>query len=270
MTAGKKRKQKKKTHYRATAVICTVIFALIWVATPRDAAWKQTATWQRMTEPGALSKAHAHLENNCSACHEPVRGVTTEKCIVCHANDKAVLQRQPTAFHAGISSCVECHLEHRGGSRRPTEMDHQALARIGMRQLGGSSADSENEALREFLVASSSTRKPPHNRISSIEATLDCATCHRNDDRHFTLFGMDCAECHATDRWSIPEFRHPSPGSMDCAQCHQAPPSHYMMHFTKISRRVAGKPKARIDQCFQCHQTNSWNDIKNAGWYKHH
>jgi len=94
--------------------------------------------------------------------------------------------------------------------------------------------------------------------------------CHANDDRHFTLFGQDCAQCHATDRWTIPQFQHPSATSKDCAQCHQAPPSHYMMHFKMISARVAGKPHARVDQCFQCHQTTAWNDILGAGWYKHH
>jgi len=43
-----------------------------------------------------------------------------------------------------------------------------------------------------------------------------------------------------------------------------------MMHFKMISARVAGKPHARISQCFQCHQTTSWNDILGTGWYKHH
>jgi hypothetical protein len=57
---------------------------------------------------------------------------------------------------------------------------------------------------------------------------------------------------------------------MDCAQCHQAPPSHYMEHFRMISVMVAGQPHARVEQCFLCHQTTAWNDIKNVGWYKHH
>ncbi|HAW32108.1 MAG TPA: hypothetical protein DCY03_29055, partial [Planctomycetaceae bacterium] len=106
--------------------------------------------------------------------------------------------------------------------------------------------------------------------ITPDEVALNCATCHSNDDRHFQLFGQDCAQCHSTDKWMIAEFRHPSPNSMDCAQCHQAPPSHYMMHFKMISARVAGRPHARVDQCFQCHQTTSWNDILGSGWYKHH
>lgn len=256
-----------------------VVFAamVVWWLTPSDSALKQTATWQRMAEPGKLSSAHSHLENNCAACHTSVKGVEPVNCIVCHANDESLLRRQPTSFHAGISSCQECHREHQGRGHRPTHMDHAALAQIGMRQLKSDDAsDSEGRLLAEQLtnwigknaveVAGSSNT----TFITPEESVLDCATCHANDDRHFSLFGQDCAQCHATDRWTIPEYRHPSPSSMDCAQCHQAPPSHYMMHFKMISARVAGKPHARVDQCFQCHQTTSWNDILGAGWYKHH
>ncbi|NOX56081.1 MAG: cytochrome c3 family protein [Planctomycetes bacterium] len=242
----------------------------LWWATPPNAALKRAATWQRLTEPGKLSAAHRHLEQDCAACHAAVRGVEPARCILCHANNESVLQRQPTAFHASIASCKECHPEHRGFGRRPTEMDHRALVRIGLRQLASGAADSENQALRSQLLYRIEQGAAPHKRISAEEALLDCSTCHANDDQHFGLFGTDCAQCHATDRWVIPEYRHPSPRSTDCAQCHQAPPSHYMMHFKMISQRVAGQHQARVDQCYLCHQTTSWNDIKRAGWYKHH
>ncbi len=263
---------KKKSTFSTPIVLgaSSLIFFAIWMLTPAESSFKQPSTWQRMAEPGKLSAAHASLENNCAACHTSVRGVETSKCIVCHANNESILQRQPTAFHASISSCTECHLEHQGIDKRPTNMDHAALAKIGLRQLDGDTADSENKILRQEILMETKHRAAPHQRITITEATLDCWACHANDDRHFKLLGQDCAQCHATDRWTIPEYRHPSSSSMDCAQCHQAPPSHYMMHFKMISARVAGKPHARVDQCFQCHQTTSWNDIKNAGWYKHH
>ena len=43
-----------------------------------------------------------------------------------------------------------------------------------------------------------------------------------------------------------------------------------MMHFRMVSAKVAGQPHAAVRQCFLCHQTTAWNDIKGVGWYKHH
>lgn len=234
-------------------------------------------TWQRLVNPGELSVVHASLEQNCASCHTPVMGVDTTKCILCHANEESLLQRQPTAFHADVRECGSCHLEHQGHVRKPTNMDHRALAKIGLFTLsrdGGSLGEAEMVRWNltnwleysEVLVAS-----PLNNpRLAPEEAILNCATCHKNDDRHFELLGQDCAACHATQAWTLPDFQHPSGNSMDCAHCHQAPPSHYMMHFTMISQRVAGQPRARVEQCFLCHQTTSWPDIKQAGMYKHH
>jgi hypothetical protein len=243
--------------------------------------WKtsvgQGVTWQQQASPGRLSAAHAFLENNCAACHTAERGAEAANCIACHANDEALLQRQPTAFHADVGSCRECHPDHQGGKRPPTTMDHAALARIGLRQLGGKDgAGTESDTLRKQLVAwikrqeSDGETAMPHERITPLETVLNCATCHANKDHHMKLFGPDCAQCHATTAWTIPEFRHPSPRSTDCAQCHQAPPSHYMEHFHMVSMKVAGKEHAQVNQCYLCHQTTAWNDIKGVGWYKHH
>jgi len=237
-----------------------------------------TTAWQRMAVPGALSGAHAFLEHNCAACHTAVKGVEASNCIVCHASNASLLQRQPTAFHADVGSCVECHAEHRGVNRRPTAMEHNALTKIGLRQLAD--ADKGGRApgsgLREQLLHwIKEQERAEHGSASALsftpeETVLRCETCHANEDRHFTLFGKDCAACHGTAKWTIAEFRHPSPRSLDCAQCHQAPPSHYMEHFRMISMRIAGKPHAQVNQCYLCHQTTAWNDIKGVGWYKHH
>jgi ribosomal protein S14 len=239
------------------------------------------AAWQRMAVPGALSRAHSFLEHNCAACHTAVKGVEASNCIACHANNESLLQRQPTAFHANVSSCRECHREHQGIEKRPTEMDHLALSRIGFRQMKTDHApdhtpDGENERVRKDLLAWIGQHQPAghtsdgQSSLSPQEAVLNCATCHANKDRHFNLFGQDCGQCHGTTKWTIPEFRHPSATSKDCAQCHQAPPSHYMMHFQMVSAKVAQKPDAQVDQCYQCHQTTVWNDIKGTGFYKHH
>ncbi|MFO0842279.1 MAG: cytochrome c3 family protein [Gemmataceae bacterium] len=235
---------------------------------------RRAEVWQRMASPGRLSSDHAFLENDCAACHTAVKGPDAAKCTACHANNETLLGRQPTAFHADVSSCRECHPEHRGLQGPPRIMDHGALAKIGLRSLGlnpasGSAADR--------LVAWVRQHGPDHHRAtegqprpSAAESALNCAACHATKDRHRGYFGADCAECHLTTGWAIAEFRHPSPQSTDCAQCHQAPPSHYMQHFRMVSMTAARQEHAQPNQCFLCHQTTSWNDIKGVGYYKHH
>jgi hypothetical protein len=165
-------------------------------------------TWRVAVSPGPLSAGHAFLENNCNACHSPVAGVTASNCIVCHANDASLLQRQPTSFHADISSCSKCHIEHRGRSHRPSAMDHNALAEVGLRQLADN-PDTESEDrvalswLRRFLSEGTTGSALINPDLTAKEMILDCATCHKNDDRHFGLFGLSCASCHSASAWPI-------------------------------------------------------------------
>ncbi len=231
--------------------------------------------WQELVSPGRLSVVHASLQGNCGACHSPIRGVEAASCIVCHANDRNLLQRQPTSFHANVSECAPCHAEHREVARLSDRMNHAELARIGLRQLGeprrgidNASADQLIRWTQESALTASTLES--QRDVTSLEATLDCYTCHENDDRHQRFFGTDCVSCHSTTEWTITEFRHPRSDSRDCAQCHQAPPSHYMEHFKMISMQVADVRSARVNQCYLCHQTTSWNDIPRVGMYKHH
>jgi len=144
-----------------------------------------------------------------------------------------------------------------------------ALARFGLTQVNTAPADDPaRAALVAWLKQSDAPSLTPH--LQREESLLNCATCHKTKDRYVGLFGTDCAQCHGTTKWTVPEFRHPSAASQSCAQCHQAPPSHYMRHFQMISMKVACQPNAKVNQCFLCHQTTSWNDIKGAGYYKHH
>ena len=242
-----------------------IIVLLVGAALAIAAFWyarNNRVVWQSQVMPGNLSAAHAFLETDCAACHTSVQGVDETKCIGCHANNEALLQRQPTAFHANISNCAACHFEHRGVNANLRVMNHEALARIGA-NLTPEGANIPNRTSVPLLPEN-------HPLVSPLEARLDCASCHSTKDKHFGLFGQNCAACHATSQWTIPDFQHPSPRSQDCAQCHQAPPSHYMGHFEMVSKKVARQENAQVNQCFACHQTTSWNDIRGVGFYKHH
>ncbi|HIQ19711.1 MAG TPA: heavy metal translocating P-type ATPase [Planctomycetes bacterium] len=56
---------KRRTRFIVLA-IAVVAAVAVWAVTPSDSAFKQAATWQRLAEPGRLSAAHAHLEDNCA------------------------------------------------------------------------------------------------------------------------------------------------------------------------------------------------------------
>ena len=226
---------------------------------------------QRVVRPGDLSPGHAYLADRCDACHEPTVGVTVAKCTACHATSERLLGRQPTAFHASISECATCHIEHQGTSVRPLVMDHVELARVGARALARASlTDTDSAATLKSLETWLRVKGPAQFDVSTTREALNCAACHDRRDPHFKHFGSDCAQCHALETWSVRGYRHPSPRSRECVQCHQPPPSHFMGHFSMISQTIAHKEHASVDQCFECHNTTSWNDIVDVGFYKHH
>ena len=239
--------------------------------------------WTAAANPGPLSAAHDFLGTQCEACHVPTRGVEAASCLTCHATAAPELVTKPsTAFHQNIGECAGCHVEHQGRGRRPVNMDHAVLVAAGHSRAATSGAmQTEGEAiwhtlarLRSLLDHTAadlrSSTLVPNSLPAEGSNQLDCASCHANRDPHRTLFGRDCQSCHTTAAWTLGGFRHPSPRSRDCVQCHQAPPSHYMMHFEMMDRTITGQGQARVEQCFLCHQTDAWNNIRGVGWYKHH
>jgi hypothetical protein len=270
---------------RTVLLLLLVLSAIaVFAIGPRLMGTNDWASWQRHAMPGDLSVAHSSMKSDCAGCHTAVDGAADAKCIGCHANTLSLLQRQPTAFHANIGGCARCHFEHQGESANLRKMDHVTLANIGLQQLEISGRRSDAGDRADVLHwmqrhASIDSPTPSHPLVTPIEMTLNCSACHATSEPHTGLFGQECASCHSTTEWTIANFQHPSSGTFDCAQCHQAPPSHYMEHFAMISKPVAGQADAQVSsccgaaqasQCYRCHQTTSWNDIKGLGWYKHH
>jgi len=69
--------------------------------------------------PGNLSRFHADIVA-CGDCHQPFRGATAGKCIVCHEEKRFAARSRPmvSEFHQKWiregKSCADCHTEHRG------------------------------------------------------------------------------------------------------------------------------------------------------------
>ena len=213
--------------------------------------------WKTAVSPGPLSDAHAFLNNKCESCHVPNRGIVAAKCITCHASAPELLGNPVTAFHAHLTDCRGCHAEHQGKDVRPIQMDHAALLKLAEEYI-------QHSEDRPHNVSESSLQADHHL------AQLDCQSCHASQDKHQEFFGKQCAVCHSQKSWKISGYLHPSSTSTNCSECHKAPPSHRMMHFRMVDQHVTGEKGARVDQCYMCHKTNSFNDIKGVGWFKMH
>ena len=239
-----------------TVAVLVIAGEMLWLGVT---GW---ATWEQFTSPRPLSRAHAFIVDKCAACHTSVSGVTRANCVACHATDTEIVQRQPTAFHANIGECAACHYEHSPGVERPIHMDHVALARIGLAELGrGSGAQRQNRARLLNWVRSGPVIAS--NRVlGAQERLLNCVSCHQVQDAHKGNFGENCASCHGTKNWFIAGFVHPSPSTRQCTQCHTASPCHFMEGCLGMMGKMAGGEGARLDQCYFCHKTTNWYDYK--------
>ena len=225
--------------------------------------------WRAIASPGPLSAAHAFLNTECESCHTPNQGIAAASCIKCHASEPLLLGKQSTVFHASVQECRGCHIEHQSAAVRPIRMDHSVLIAAGLRAAPavaplGRPDTPGGGITRHFRDRVMGNLSPAHDQM------LDCMACHGFRDKHAGLFGQQCADCHMTTTWKIEGYLHPSPKSRECLQCHQAPPSHFMMHFAMMDQGITGEHNASVEQCFSCHQTDSFNNIKGVGWFKIH
>ncbi len=90
-----------------------------------------------MVGPGKLIPGHKQLATDCFACHAPLLGAKSERCISCH--QPAQIGRLTTAglpivkpltsvpFHQKLTSqdCVACHSEHCGREALPAARPFQ-------------------------------------------------------------------------------------------------------------------------------------------------
>ena len=258
------------------SAVLYVMLATLGIAV---AVWVPVATYhsgsaavpllQAAVSPGPLSSAHAFLGAQCESCHTPNLGIEVVSCVTCHSTNMPLLAKQSTAFHATIQDCRGCHVEHQGAEARPIKVDHSVLTKVALRSAGAITGPpvattTDAIAIRQFLTRITGDRTPTDAQA------LDCQSCHSFRDIHQTFMGPECAKCHTVATWKVAGYLHPSPRSTECGQCHKPPPSHRMMHFVMMDQGITGQRGASVEQCYACHLSDSWNDIKGVGWFKMH
>ncbi|ALT79655.1 hypothetical protein [Paucibacter sp. KCTC 42545] len=195
-----------------------------------------------MLGPGPLVPAHAELSTDCFACHAPLRGVSADRCMACHAladiglrtsKGVAILAvpavepaaaarsvstsasgRLKTAFHQEleVQNCMACHSDHAGPK----------LAQ--------------------------SSRKPFSHEMLREQTRERCEACHAapSNAMHQRL-SIGCTQCHKVQGWTPASFEHaalPAAELARCESCHKAPAD-------SLHRQVK-------DSCTQCHRPEAW------------
>lgn len=192
---------------------------------------------------GPLSNAHKDLEglSNCTKCHEIGNKVSNSRCLDCHREIKASMDRN-RGYHASAEvrpkDCAQCHSDHHGRNFDMVRFDEKQF----------------NHNLTNYPLTGA------HKQI-------DCRQCHQPDHiadqnlkkRRETFMGLDtkCASCH--------QDVHRATLGNDCAKCHTtsdfAPASQF--NHDKTNFALSGKHKNV--QCIECHR----KETVNGGVFQH-
>ena len=157
-----------------------------------------------MVSPGPLLPGHAELTTDCFACHAPLRGAASARCVECHALPDIGLRSTQgvalpqhglkTSFHQELveQDCIASHSDHLGP--RSTQR----------------------------------SRKPFSHALLRPAVQDRCDSCHQSptDTLHRKISGKG-KQCYSTQQWKPATFDHARlfvldhDHNADCVTCHQ-------------------------------------------------
>jgi hypothetical protein len=210
--------------------------------------------------------SHAEIGTKCIHCHAPVHCVTDTRCQDCHM-DIAKDRENADTLHGmlpGVSKCQTCHPEHNGADANLTvaafpNVNHYLLA-------GFSLTDHQTN-----YDGSAITCKSCHDNEGEFLATVDCVTCHVEEDhdyvaQHIEDYGIACFECHDGQDRMVKDFDHASwypleGGHKDqkCILCHTD--QHYVGQ-SEACKDCHVDPEVHLGEfgpdCSRCHTETAW------------
>ncbi len=198
-----------------------------------------------MVSPGPLVRGHAELATDCFACHAPLRGASSKRCVACHAlpdiglrttQGAPLAQRTvKTAFHQELieQDCMACHSDHQGPlqTQRSRKPFSHALLRAPVRELCDSCHKAPTDSLHRQITGNckqchSQERWKPasfdHDKLFVLDRDHDttCVTCHSNNDfSRFTCYG--CHE-HSPDKVRREHLEEGIRDFANCVECHRS------------------------------------------------
>jgi len=222
-----------------------------------------------MVGPGKLIAGHQGLDTDCFACHAPLTGARSARCVTCHqpgdigrltsAGQTVAKPLTATPFHQKLvnQDCVACHSDHAGVKRvrSPGHFNHNLLNKVTREQCQDchkSPTDSLHQQISGTCTQCHSLEKwkPAnfdHNKFFALDRDhqTECATCHlRNDYRRYSCYG-----CHEHSPGSI-RRKHVKEGIRDysnCVECHRSADEHDIRGGSENGRREEKRDRGNRD-----------------------
>jgi hypothetical protein len=188
---------KRPTRYKRAKLWLSVLVPLLavgWIA------WRGFTRDSRVYSSGRMSRSHAVLEKQCSACHVEKAGEFSSKaadsaCLACH--DGPMHHENEVA--ATVPQCATCHVEHRGrivlsaASNQSCAECHGNLKVASGQIHYSSSIHSLEDGHPEFAALRNGAKdrgtillnhaihmKPIRQGPNGPIVQLECGDCHRN------------------------------------------------------------------------------------------
>ena len=172
----------------------------------------QVAGEQALDRTQVLPGIHEKLlgQEHCAKCHDATQRANDEKCLECHKEIQAQLERR-TSYHYNsvrreAKRCEDCHKEHQGPAAKLTVWSDEAGMKAFDHQKTGyalegphAKADCRKCHQPQNVVFPVSQRTIKEKSFLGLDTR--CAACHK--DVHLAKLGTDCQRCHAVDKWNI-------------------------------------------------------------------
>lgn len=238
--------------------------------------------------PGALSKAHSHLEgiSNCTKCHVLGEKETSSKCLECHKEIKNLISAKK-GYHASTdvqgNKCANCHGEHFGLDFEVIRFDESGFdhALAGYKLEGKHAGLKCAECHNPELIRTKISQKKGNSYLG---LGTECLSCH--DDFHRNTLSGNCTACHNQNAFRpAPNFNHsktkfPLAGKHQNASCEKC---HKMETIEgRKFQRFAGIPFSNCTSCHEdvhqnkfgsdcrkCHTEFSFREVKSLSGFNH-
>jgi hypothetical protein len=206
-----------------------------------------------MVGPGKLIPGHQALNDDCFACHAPLVGAQSARCVTCHkpqdigrlaTTGLAVTKPLTTTpFHQQLinQDCVACHSDHAGVKRFRSQghFDH-ALLNTATRAQCQTCHKSPSDALHQ----------PPSGNCTQCHSQEKWKPASIDHDRFFLLdrdHKTECVTCHVRNDYS----------RYTCYGCHEHTPA-------KIRREHVEEGIRSFENCVECHRSANKHDSRGS------